>query len=159
MASQHCANCTGTLSFPLVQVNSVQFMCCEQAFRVSGPVMSCQGRYGEADDGLAVSFMRRLRANTALSVATGNESAPMQLAQCWFPGLAVSNAKNINVLFQTALGNCSGLKLAKCCKCQLIWRFVVYGYSRLRRRMAMVTIIIIVFITSTGSKDSKKHTQ
>ena len=23
----------------------------------------------------------------------GNESAPIQLAQCWFPGLAISNAK------------------------------------------------------------------
>jgi len=52
--------------------------------------------------------------NTALSVATGSESVPMQLAQCWFPGLAISSAKNINVLFQTALGKCYGLKLAKC---------------------------------------------
>jgi len=25
--------------------------------------------------------------------ATGNESVPIQLAQCWFPGLAISNAK------------------------------------------------------------------
>ena len=23
----------------------------------------------------------------------GNESVPIQLAQCWFPGLAISNAK------------------------------------------------------------------
>jgi len=25
--------------------------------------------------------------------ATGNESVPIELAQCWFPGLAISNAK------------------------------------------------------------------
>jgi len=24
----------------------------------------------------------------------GNESVPIQVAQCWFPGLAISNAKN-----------------------------------------------------------------
>jgi len=24
---------------------------------------------------------------------TGNESVPIQLAQCWFPGLAISSAK------------------------------------------------------------------
>ena len=28
----------------------------------------------------------------ALSVGIGNESVPIQLAQCWFPGLAISNA-------------------------------------------------------------------
>jgi len=26
-------------------------------------------------------------------VAIGSESVPNQLAQCWFPGLAISNAK------------------------------------------------------------------
>jgi len=28
-----------------------------------------------------------------LGMSIGNESAPTQLAQCWFPGLAISNAK------------------------------------------------------------------
>jgi len=28
----------------------------------------------------------------------GNESVPIQLAQCWFPGLAISNAK-IHIYF------------------------------------------------------------
>ena len=28
-----------------------------------------------------------------LGMSIGNESAPIQLAQCWFPGLAISNAK------------------------------------------------------------------
>ena len=45
-----------------------------------------------------------------------------QLAQCWFPGLAVSNAKiyiySSNKIYeqfyQTAHRNCYGLKLAKC---------------------------------------------
>jgi len=27
----------------------------------------------------------------------GNESVPIHLAQCWFPGLASSNAKNVNL--------------------------------------------------------------
>ena len=30
----------------------------------------------------------------------GNESVPIQLAQCWFPRLAISNAKNINIFFK-----------------------------------------------------------
>jgi len=48
---------------------------------------------------------------------------PTQLAQCWFPGLAFSNAKikiyfsnkiyGSNFIKQTALGNCYGLKLKK----------------------------------------------
>jgi len=29
----------------------------------------------------------------------GNERVPIQLAQCWFRGLAISNAKNINMFF------------------------------------------------------------
>jgi len=28
-----------------------------------------------------------------LEQLTGNESVPIQLAQCWFPGLAIINAK------------------------------------------------------------------
>jgi len=52
----------------------------------------------------------------------GNKSVPIQLAQCWFPGLAISNAKikiffkyNIRKPFyQTAHGHHCGLKLAKC---------------------------------------------
>jgi len=33
---------------------------------------------------------------TQLSVVTGNKSVPIQLAQCWFPGLAISNNNNNN---------------------------------------------------------------
>jgi len=36
----------------------------------------------------AVFKQRRLQKS-----AIGNESVPIQLAQCWFPGLAISNAK------------------------------------------------------------------
>ena len=55
--------------------------------------------------------------------AIGNETVPIQLAQCRFPGLAISDAKiltyfsnkNIRKQFcQTALGNCYGLKLPTC---------------------------------------------
>jgi len=35
--------------------------------------------------GLVIEFEHNL--------AIGNESVPMQLAQCWFPGLAITNAK------------------------------------------------------------------
>jgi len=47
----------------------------------------------------------------------------IQLAQCRFPGLAISNSKILVYFFQknvrkqfyqTALGNCYGLNLAKC---------------------------------------------
>jgi len=56
-------------------------------------------------------------------VKTGNESAPIQLAQCRFPGLAISNAKiltyfsNKNIqkqFYQTAPGNCYGFTFPKC---------------------------------------------
>ena len=53
----------------------------------------------------------------------GNESVPIQLAQCRFPRLVISNAE-ISIHFfqqntqkqfyQTALGNCYRLKLPKC---------------------------------------------
>ena len=35
----------------------------------------------------------RLRFHADPCVTVGNESVPIQLAQCWFPGLAISNAK------------------------------------------------------------------
>jgi len=35
----------------------------------------------------------RLRFHADPCVTAGNESVPIQLAQCWFPGLAISNAK------------------------------------------------------------------
>ena len=31
---------------------------------------------------------------------TGNSSVPIQLARCWFPGLAISDAKKNNYIFQ-----------------------------------------------------------
>jgi len=54
-------------------------------------------------------------------VIIGNESVPIQLAQFWFTGLAISNAKILKYFrtkyteqfYQTALGNCYGLKLPK----------------------------------------------
>ena len=55
----------------------------------------------------------------------GNESVPIELAQCWFPGLAISNDKLSNILSakkytETILSNSTRkllayrLKLAKC---------------------------------------------
>jgi len=35
----------------------------------------------------------------------GNESVPIQLAQCWFPRLAISNAKNINIFSTKIYGS------------------------------------------------------
>ena len=40
------------------------------------------------------------RCERAITRRIGNESVPIQLAQCWFPGLAISNAKNINIFFK-----------------------------------------------------------
>ena len=39
----------------------------------------------------------------------GNESVPMQLAQCWFPGLAISNAK-ILIFFSNKMYGSSFIK-------------------------------------------------
>jgi len=54
--------------------------------------------------------------------ATGNENVPIQLVQCWYPGLASSKAKILmflkikytEAILPTALGNCYGLKIPKC---------------------------------------------
>jgi len=50
----------------------------------------------------------------------GNESVPIQLTQCWFPGLTISNAGMyfFNKIHgskhhQTSLGNCCGMKNTK----------------------------------------------
>ena len=40
------------------------------------------------------------RTETTSRKTLVNESAPIQLAQCRFPGLAISNAKNINIFLQ-----------------------------------------------------------
>jgi len=67
-------------------------------------------------------LLPRLNPDWFYLSGTGIESVPIQLAQCWFPGLAISNAKiwiyfskNILKQFcQTALESCHGLKLPKC---------------------------------------------
>jgi len=52
-----------------------------------------------------------------------NENVLIQLAQCWFLGLAISKAKILvyfskkiygSNFFQTALGNCYSLEFPKC---------------------------------------------
>jgi len=57
------------------------------------------------------------------SRAVGNESAPIQLAQCWFTGWPFPEQKCKYIFqrtymrkqfYQTAFGNCYGLKLPKC---------------------------------------------
>ena len=63
----------------------------------------------------------------------GKESVPIQLAQCRFPGLAIPNAEilvffHIKIrkqFYQTALGNCYGLKLPKCCDRSLRKKIIV----------------------------------
>ena len=40
------------------------------------------------------SLYQRLTDHSPFTFSTGNESVLMQLAQCWFTGLAISNAKN-----------------------------------------------------------------
>ena len=37
-----------------------------------------------------------------ITFVMGNESVPIQLAQCWFPGLAISNAK-IQIYFSNKI--------------------------------------------------------
>ena len=60
--------------------------------------------------------------------AIGNESVPIQLAQCRFPGLAISNAKILIYFFprkyteailSNSLVNCYGLKVSECCLTKL----------------------------------------
>jgi len=36
-------------------------------------------------------------------IATGNESVPIQLAQCWFPRLAISDASKIYIYFSSKI--------------------------------------------------------
>jgi len=71
---------------------------------------------------LANLLTHKRRRQTNIHPSIGNESVPIQLTQCWFSRQAISNAKtNIyfsnkiygNNFYQTTLGNCYGLKLAK----------------------------------------------
>jgi len=42
---------------------------------------------------LSYNNHRSITTQTSRATPTGNESVPIQLAQCWFPGLAISNAQ------------------------------------------------------------------
>ena len=42
----------------------------------------------------------------------GNESVPIQLAQCWFPGLAISNAKLL-IYFSNKIYESNFIKLLR----------------------------------------------
>ena len=62
----------------------------------------CVSRYNKAIGRVRPSFVSTLNQLTSdfdaflmihSCMAIGNESVPIQLAQCWFPGLATSNAK------------------------------------------------------------------
>ena len=58
--------------------------------RLNGPV--CPARGGIGGDVTGVASGRLVRPPSPV-VDAGNESAPIQLNQCWFTGLAISNAK------------------------------------------------------------------
>jgi len=47
----------------------------------------------------AYAVAKRLLCFTSAAQGIGNESVPIQLAQCWFPRLAISNAEVQTVLF------------------------------------------------------------
>ena len=85
----------------------------------------------------------------------GNGSAPIQLEQCRFPGLAISNSKiliyffkqNIRKQFyQTALGNCYGLKLPKCW-----WQFKKKCYCVIYYNFRLSFLIVSLMSVSTRS--------
>ena len=118
------------------------------------------------------------------AASRGDEGVPIQLAQCWFPGLAISNAKikkiyfqikyREAVFFQTPLGNCYGLKLPNC-RLQLkssllryLLQFSAHFRSLVRYIAAPYTslischpsaIIIISLIRTNAAWTKIKHTQ
>ena len=71
---------------------------------------------------LNVCLARQPLRLDAPSYDTGNESVPIQLAQCWFPGLAIASAKMFvyfsNEIYRSnfikPLGKYYGLNLQKC---------------------------------------------
>jgi len=104
------------------------------------------------EDKMRVSIMRAMRPKKTI----GNESAPIQLAQYPFPGLAISNAKTLIYFFQikyakqfyqTALGNCYGLKLPK-----RLFQFKNKNYCviyyNLRHTFVPYGIILLILQTS-----------
>jgi len=81
-------------------------------------------------------FSRHARCHPT---AGGEESVPIHLAQCRFPGLSIFSAKILTRIFEMkhteailskTLGNCYGLKLSKCC----LW---------FKRKKPIVSFIII----------------
>jgi len=83
------------------------------------------------------------RSQSVRQPAIGNESVSIQLAQRWFPWLAISKMRKYKSIFQikcrlpkqfyqTALGNCYGLKLAK---------------GRLQFKNEFIALLIVIFGT------------
>ena len=72
---------------------------CFRVVRPSVRACSCEGL-------LRPAYRRHL-----VSQSIGNESVPIQLAQCRFPGLAISNAKMFQIKYTEAILSSSARKL------------------------------------------------
>jgi len=57
------------------------------------PASAAVRHYSNVADAAQVSCEHFAQITTLQLLFTANESVPVQLAQCWFPGLAISNAK------------------------------------------------------------------
>ena len=62
---------------------------CTQQRSLAGHAVTCTPSWYRACDADDTGSLR-------LGFSIGNKSVPILLTQCWFPGLAISNAKNIN---------------------------------------------------------------
>jgi len=69
----------------------------------------CWAYYASSINGAAAQLLQPSALLPAEDDATGNESVPIQLAQCWFSGLAISNAK-ILIYFSNKIHGSSFIK-------------------------------------------------
>jgi len=73
----------------------------------------------------------------------GNESVPIQLAQCWFHGLTISNAK-ISIYFSNKIYRCNFIK-------QYSETVMVWNYRNADRRLKNKFIVSFIIIFGTLS--------
>ena len=98
----------------------------------------CWAYYASSINGAAAQLLQPSALLPAEDDATGNESVPIQLAQCWFSGLAISNAK-ILIYFSNKIHGSSFIKQHS--KTVMVWNYRNADCS-LRERFIVSSIII-----------------
>jgi len=83
-----------------------------------------------------------LRHRFQLSDVIANESLPIQLAQCWFPALAISNAKNIIIYLSSKLYESNFIKFKQHPETVMVWNYQTANCSFTKKEFIVSFVII-----------------